>query len=1030
MALRGTLSEPGQLARAVLVHQIRRSAARSAPAAGLALPVLMVGHPRAGDWWIAAVPAAWAFFQAGMTLDHVRRLPDRLRPLGQDGAGGGWATYGKAVGAAIGAGILAAMLLPWLVEQWVGFPLPRRLPPQPRGWLVLLVASTIAVSAGAVTLSRAIPVALDGRRAPSGGTSGLVPAELTARTHTGVAIACSGGGIRSAAFCLGGLQRLMDAGIYAKTDRVYGVSGGGYTATAMHLARRNCVVAQGEPELFASDSPEMDWLRRRSAFLVPSAAAWGRALLAMANGIVANVGMLVMTMWLVTAYGVWFLDRMPHQGVARLDRVTAQFTVSTPLRTLVVGLALSAFAWFVIAIVRLKYRRDRVPTLTPAYVPLALAAAVGAALIAIPQFVVLSHNAAVGNQPTALIASGIRAAGLVDAPVCRRALRESFVREARIAWRRTANATSATDIPFDFGACGTSGTDNAALWPTVAAPGAGRHTGPDVAVTMNAQALLDYRCPGPDENPPKGPLPAFCADSGDRTGGWANRWTGLAAIVTALLALGKSVRGNGDSDTKAGRLSTLVTRVVLPWAALIGVMALIGIIGMNMGRALTMDPARLDRPWTYAVPLAFLACVRVLNDATTSSLHPFYRERLASTFLVKRTGPTARVADPAGPVTRLGAALVAPLDPLTEATADMPRGPQRPRHEAARPQLSILCAANFNDHDYIPEERGCTTFRFETASDAAAGRAYIGITDSRLPLRDKGTRGLDEASRPLGVSPTAYGLVADPLGADTTLAVAMAASGAAFSPIVGRQQAIVRPYRILMTLGNARLGVWLPNPYYALAVSADRDLAAPSPAPGAGYTLWKRLYNKPGPYRVFKEALGQQSVTDSRIYVSDGGHFDNTGIVEALRDRPAVLFALDASADPEGSLDALSDAITTARMDLGLLITPAIGQTLDRLRPGVGGARASRGWVVLNAAYESAPEAVVCRIYFVKNVLSTVTDAELDGYARRNPEFPLTSTVNQFYGEYDFEAYRQLGWLNTNELLANTAASSAVATQG
>jgi len=38
--------------------------------------------------------------------------------------------------------------------------------------------------------------------------------------------------------------------------------------------------------------------------------------------------------------------------------------------------------------------------------------------------------------------------------------------------------------------------------------------------------------------------------------------------------------------------------------------------------------------------------------------------------------------------------------------------------------------------------------------------------------------------------------------------------------------------------------------------------------------------------------------------------------------------------------------------------------------------------------------------------------------------------VNQFYGEYDFEAYRQLGWLNTNELLANTAASSAVATQG
>ena len=30
-------------------------------------------------------------------------------------------------------------------------------------------------------------------------------------------------------------------------------------------------------------------------------------------------------------------------------------------------------------------------------------------------------------------------------------------------------------------------------------------------------------------------------------------------------------------------------------------------------------------------------------------------------------------------------------------------------------------------------------------------------------------------------------------------------------------------------------------------------------------------------------------------------------------------------------------------------------------------------------------------------------------YAGRHPEFPRTGTGDQFYGEFDFEAYRQLG---------------------
>ena len=68
----------------------------------------------------------------------------------------------------------------------------------------------------------------------------------------GTAIACSGGGIRAAAFSLGGLQRLRltrrgrTTSLYDGADRVYGVSGGGYIATALHMARKH---SDGDPEV-------------------------------------------------------------------------------------------------------------------------------------------------------------------------------------------------------------------------------------------------------------------------------------------------------------------------------------------------------------------------------------------------------------------------------------------------------------------------------------------------------------------------------------------------------------------------------------------------------------------------------------------------------------------------------------------------------------------------------------------------------------------------------------------------------------
>ena len=64
-------------------------------------------------------------------------------------------------------------------------------------------------------------------RAADGGT----PAQAAG----GWAICCSGGGIRSAAYCLGALQRLDRIGLLAKVRWILGVSGGSYIASSRAL---------------------------------------------------------------------------------------------------------------------------------------------------------------------------------------------------------------------------------------------------------------------------------------------------------------------------------------------------------------------------------------------------------------------------------------------------------------------------------------------------------------------------------------------------------------------------------------------------------------------------------------------------------------------------------------------------------------------------------------------------------------------------------------------------------------------------
>lgn len=113
--------------------------------------------------------------------------------------------------------------------------------------------------------------------------SRLSPHERSAlrarRTKTGVAgdapvvgLALSGGGIRSATFCLGLIRGLAQNGLLSRFDYLSTVSGGGYIGAAIGRLIAHLGIDQAQQQLAAGSSSSLSWLRRYGRYLAPSGA--------------------------------------------------------------------------------------------------------------------------------------------------------------------------------------------------------------------------------------------------------------------------------------------------------------------------------------------------------------------------------------------------------------------------------------------------------------------------------------------------------------------------------------------------------------------------------------------------------------------------------------------------------------------------------------------------------------------------------------------------------------------------------------
>ena len=229
-----------------------------------------------------------------------------------------------------------------------------------------------------------------------------------------------------------------------------------------------------------------------------------------------------------------------------------------------------------------------------------------------------------------------------------------------------------------------------------------------------------------------------------------------------------------------------------------------------------------------------------------------------------------------------------------------------------------------------------------------------------------------------------------PRGRLTTM-FAVAISGAAVSPAMGRFR--IGPTSMLLTFANVRLGVWLPNPRYVDQVTWRRGRSFPKAR--LGY--------------LFKEFFGIHDPTDAFLYVTDGGHWENTGLVELLRlSDYREIVCIDADQGPADRVKALAQAVDLAKLECDV----DVNIDLDALRAsrdaGGGPSYAARS-VTLGLVHTRDHTGV---LWYAKPALTRDMPTQLLAHREVRQDFPRASTLNQFFDTSTFFAYRDLGRYN------------------
>lgn len=796
-----------------------------------------------------------------------------------------------------------------------------------------------------------------------------------------IGICCSGGGIRSAAFNLGALQKLQEAGRLQQTEYLAAVSGGSYIAAAFAMVAKTTADGSSDdsdPELieregpFAHGSPEEQYLRNRSDYLAPDGMAKIYLGYRVLLGLILNL----------------FFLALPFFGA-----------------TMLLGVLL--------------YRHSFSALVT---------CAPGAAGNCTPAG---SFDSRSVHLPLAYwaIPAGIAVVSVVLGALV-------MVLPPTKGWVRRDGLIRAMQI-----------------WSTRLLVGAALLALLTVALP-ELVALLHVHGKGSGASSGTSSTKAI----GVAGGGVAGLLAGVVAVLRELFT---------EANKAAGvfaKLSAQVRRLIAyAAAAILGPLLLYAVVVFSMSFTLANAGSASSRGWLLWVgglgALVLFGALYWMIDITALSLHPFYRRRLCTAFALKRIKPKPPLSDAKHAIEKQ-AELKAEADDLkhkakedkkdkkklatdersqapsetTAGVADAQQtdsyaaraGAARERANAVRaaddqqlkrgvamernydnlvrlsktgldpskwPTLIVCAAANISEPGATPPGRRVTSFTF---SCSTVGGPLVGATTTQRfeeVFKDRGGR-----------------------KRDLSLPAAVAMSGAAIAPSMGKMTP--RALTFLLALANIRLGVWVPNP---------RWVAGP-----------RRSWRRPSPYYLIKELIGRNRVNSHYLFVTDGGHYENLGLVELLRRGCTKIYCFDASGG-EG-FEALGDAVALARSELGV----EIDIRPDPLKPGSAELeaesaccgkdstpKAESAGCAKDAAPQAAAEGGVTdealaakiavsakfvysdgtegELVYARNVMSPGAPWDVRAHHISDPSFPHNSTVDQLYTDQKFESYRALG---------------------
>ncbi len=433
----------------------------------------------------------------------------------------------------------------------------------------------------------------------------------------------------------------------------------------------------------------------------------------------------------------------------------------------------------------------------------------------------------------------------------------------------------------------------------------------------------------------------------------------------------------------------LVTAFLLRWELVAG---------------LDPDPLSFRLGVLGAALLAFLLLGWAI-DFNKLSLHFFYRDRLVEAYLQTegQVPPDAPAAEVPGSLDLLrdnGEMRLVQLHGVREEPQPATRGPAAARTAPAAGSTAL-------PRDLNLVERALQALPFgpaaRTPGELAPVEAVTGAPLHLIVTCLNLTRSRDMTRRSrksdtfvfsklfCGSDTTGYMDTRLYRSGETKLARAMAASGAAANTAMGFHTFFAQA--MAMTLFNVRLGQWFENPRFRNGARAHRR---------EGWVFW--------PGYLWQEVRGASDASHRLVHLSDGAHTgDNLGLYPLLQRRCRLIVSCDAEADPDLCFGSFTEVVRQVEIDLGIRIDIELGA----IRPDKATGFSTRPFALGRITYPEDKERGIKQeggwLLLIKASLCGCESETLRTYKSRHPAFPHETTLDQFFDDAQFEAYRELG---------------------